>query len=101
MATIFPSNPTVGQVYQGYEWNGTAWIVIGIDLTEDYATQTYVDNAIAGFETLPNQTNNSGKFLKTDGTSPLWDNVSIGNIDGGFPDSVYGGVSPIDAGGVV
>lgn len=44
MATIFPSSPTVGQVYQGYEWNGTAWIIIGIDLTQDYATQTELNN---------------------------------------------------------
>lgn len=44
MATIFPASPTVGQVYQGYEWNGTAWIIIGIDLTQDYATQTELNN---------------------------------------------------------
>jgi hypothetical protein len=28
MATIFPSNPTLNQVYQGYIWNGEAWKVI-------------------------------------------------------------------------
>jgi hypothetical protein len=40
MATIFPSSPSVNDVYDGYRWNGTAWIIIGIDLTEDYATQS-------------------------------------------------------------
>lgn len=44
MATIFPSTPTVGQIFQGYEWNGTAWTIIGIDLTQDYATQTELNN---------------------------------------------------------
>jgi hypothetical protein len=43
MATIFPSSPTIGDTYQGYEWNGTAWIIIGIDLTQDYATQVELD----------------------------------------------------------
>lgn len=43
MATIFPSSPTIGDQYAGYEWNGTAWIIIGIDLTQDYATQTELD----------------------------------------------------------
>jgi hypothetical protein len=27
--------------------------------------------------------------------------VSFGNYDGGEPDSIYGGISPLDAGGVV
>lgn len=38
MATIFPSNPTLNQEYGGYRWNGTAWKVIGVDFTTDYAT---------------------------------------------------------------
>lgn len=29
MALNFPSNPTVGQVFQDYVWNGTAWAGIG------------------------------------------------------------------------
>lgn len=43
MATIFPANPTVGQQYQGYEWNGVSWNIIGIDLTTDYVTQAEFD----------------------------------------------------------
>jgi hypothetical protein len=38
MATIFPSSPSVNDEYAGYRWNGSAWIIIGVDLTEDYAT---------------------------------------------------------------
>lgn len=70
MATIFPLSASVGQVYEGYEYDGTSWNIIGIDLTADYAlgseltaheldttsvhgiadtsvlaTQTYADNA--------------------------------------------------------
>lgn len=123
--SIFPSSPNVGDQFSGYEWDGTAWAVIGVDLNQDYAlsseltaaladttgvhgiadtsalaTETYVTNALSGFETLPNQTNNGGKYLTTDGTNASWANVSVGNIDGGFANSVYGGVTAIDGGGV-
>lgn len=46
MATIFPTSPTIGDQYGGYEWNGTAWIIIGIDLTQDYITQAEFDGLI-------------------------------------------------------
>jgi hypothetical protein len=36
MATIFPGSASVGQIFDGYEFNGTAWDIIGIDLTADY-----------------------------------------------------------------
>lgn len=144
MATIFPANPTVGDTYQGYEWNGTAWVIIGVDLTTDYVTQlefdglidsapesldtlnelaaaldddanfattvtnalatkastTYVDNALSSFETLPDQTNNAGKFLTTDGSNASWGSPSAGNLDGGVSNSIYGGTTSIDGGGV-
>lgn len=64
MATIFPSNPTVGQIYQSYEWDGEAWVIIGIDFTKTYAV-------------YPLQTGNSGKFLTTDGTDPSWGTVDL------------------------
>ena len=37
MATIFPLSASVGQVFDGYEFDGTSWNIIGIDLTADYA----------------------------------------------------------------
>ena len=48
MATIFPANPTVGDTYQGYEWNGPAWVIIGIDLTTDYLTPTELETYLNG-----------------------------------------------------
>ena len=37
MATIFPLSASVGQVFEGYEFDGTAWNILGLDLTADYA----------------------------------------------------------------
>lgn len=39
----------------------------------------------------------SDKFLRGD---LEWADASIGNLDGGTPSSVYGGINPIDGGGV-
>jgi hypothetical protein len=36
MATIFPLSASAGQIFQGYEFDGTSWDIIGIDLTADY-----------------------------------------------------------------
>lgn len=38
--SIFPSNPQVGDEYSGKRWNGTAWEVIGVDLSRDYALES-------------------------------------------------------------
>jgi hypothetical protein len=43
MPTIFPLSASVGQVFNGYEFNGTSWNIIGIDLTEDYVTEDEFD----------------------------------------------------------
>ena len=43
MATIFPLSASVGQTFNGYEFDGISWNIIGIDLTQDYATQTELD----------------------------------------------------------
>jgi len=52
MATIFPGSASVGQIFDGYEFNGTAWDIIGIDLTADYlesstASSTYLTQVSA------------------------------------------------------
>ena len=36
MATIFPGSASAGQIFDGYSFNGTAWDIVGIDLTADY-----------------------------------------------------------------
>ena len=53
MSTIFPGSASVGQIFDGYEFNGTAWDIIGIDLTADYlesstASSTYQTVLSAG-----------------------------------------------------
>jgi hypothetical protein len=52
MATIFPGSASVGQIFDGYEFNGTAWDIVGIDLTADYlesstASSTYLTQTSA------------------------------------------------------
>jgi hypothetical protein len=52
MATIFPGSASVGQVFDGYSFDGTAWNIIGIDLTADYlelstASSTYLTQVSA------------------------------------------------------
>lgn len=38
--SIFPSNPQVGDEFSGKRWNGTAWEVIGVDLSRDYVLES-------------------------------------------------------------
>ena len=52
MATIFPGSASAGQIFDGYSFNGTAWDIIGIDLTENYleessASATYLTQVSA------------------------------------------------------
>lgn len=110
--SIFPSSPTIGDEYSGYRWDGAVWQVIGINLNADYAlsseltsaladttgvhgitdtsalaTQTYVNDAVSSFESFPDQTGESGKFLTTDGSVVSWAVVIPSTIDGGTPSS--------------
>lgn len=57
----------------------------------DVTTKQYVDTAVGSVDALPSQTGNSGKFLKTNGTSASWsdtpmikgtDYVTAGNLHG-------------------
>ena len=62
MSTVFPPNPSIGDVYDRHQWNGKSWVFTGVDLAKTYAevvggkisvdvisdsfaTQTYVDSA--------------------------------------------------------
>ena len=40
MSTIFPENPEVNDESNGYRWNGVAWQIIGIDLSQEYPVIT-------------------------------------------------------------
>jgi len=60
-------------------------------LTDGY-TKSESDARFLGIdaETLPDQSGEAGKYLKTDGTNATWESVdSIAEIDGGFANSVY------------
>lgn len=59
---------------QTFEFIGTTQV----DLS-DYAKKEYVDNAISGFEALPDQADNAGKFLTTDGTAASWSDKPLVN----------------------
>ena len=48
MSTIFPSNPNVDDIYQGYKWNGTAWKLIapntGMKVTVEVSSYGDLEN---------------------------------------------------------
>lgn len=50
-------------------------------------------DTLTGFDSLPSQTNQSGKYLTTDGTTASWATVSgaggSGDLDGGFSNSIF------------
>lgn len=67
MSTIFPGSASVGQVFDGYSFDGTAWNIIGIDLTENYleessASATYLTQVSAS-NTYLTQTSASTNYL--------------------------------------
>lgn len=66
----------IGDTGSNYTWDGTAWDKLSetVDLS-NYATKDYVEEKIAGFEALPEQTGNAGKFLQTDGSKAQWADV--------------------------
>lgn len=74
MATIFPLSASVGQIFDGYQYDGSRWLLLG------------------NKNTLPSQVGNAGKFLMTDGAELSWENVTISNdilIDGGLSGDTY------------
>jgi len=65
MATIFPSSPNVNDEYAGYRWNGSAWIIIGIDLAEDYATNNELSSHSSDTTNVHGITNTADLATKT------------------------------------
>lgn len=66
----------VNDTGSNYTWDGTAWDKLSetVDLS-NYATKDYVEEKIAGFEALPDQTGNAGKVLMTNGDKAEWADV--------------------------
>jgi hypothetical protein len=48
MSTIFPGSASVGQIFEGYSFNGTAWDLIGNEFNPTYFSPTPPDNTKAG-----------------------------------------------------
>jgi hypothetical protein len=42
--------------------------------------KTYTDNAAFAASSLPSQTGNGGKYIKSDGTAASWQNVSQADV---------------------
>jgi hypothetical protein len=76
MSTIFPGSASVGQIFDGYTFDGTAWNINGIDLTANYpeivggkisasvipdtfATVSYVDQEVGNIDLSPYLTQSS------------------------------------------
>jgi len=52
--------------------------VIDLDMIKSWTTANdWGDHANAGYAILPTQTDNNGKYLKTNGTSAVWDTIKI------------------------
>ena len=90
MATIFPSSPTIGDTYQGYEWNGTAWIIIGVDLTTDYVTQLEFDGLINSAPESLNTLNELAAALGDDANFATTVATSIGGKVSKSGDTITG-----------
>jgi hypothetical protein len=71
MATIFPGSASVGQIFDGYEFNGTAWDIIGIDLTADYLEESSASaiylNKVSASSTYLTQTSASTTYATKSG----------------------------------
>lgn len=88
-AIDFPNSPSVNDTHtvgnRTWKWNGTVWAVVR-------ATDLLVGPTGATGATGPSVTGNTGV------TGPTG-SVYV-NVDGGIPSSSYGGITPLDGGGV-
>jgi len=101
MATIFPGSASVNQIFDGYEFNGTAWDIIGIDLTADYpeivggkisasvipdtfATVSYVDQEVGNLDLSPYLTQSSASttyITQASASTTYATKTELNNID--------------------
>lgn len=101
MSTIFPGSASVGQVYNNYTFDGTAWNINGIDLTENYleessASATYL-NKVSASNTYLTQTSasttylpiESGSTVKTFSTKSNLTQVIYGSVNYNFYNATY------------
>jgi hypothetical protein len=101
MATIFPGSASVGQIFDGYEFNGTAWDIVGIDLTADYpeiidgkisasvipstfATTSYVNQQVGNINLSPYLTQSSASttyITQASASTTYATKTELNNID--------------------
>jgi len=123
MPLDFPTSPLVGDVYteglRSWQWNGRYWQ--GVTVSVGFAGSIGYTGSKGGgdikFLAGGVQLTDNLKELRIVGTGYLAtatsDVVTLSlsgggggggggspNLDGGLPDSFYGGIAPIDAGGV-
>lgn len=63
--SIFPASPIIGDRYSGYEWDGTSWNVVGVDLNAEYATASDLTAHEAGSTNVHGITDSSALATKT------------------------------------
>ena len=74
MATSFPLNPTLGQIYQGYYWDGSFWKQTGQDagfgyLEEANLQNTYLSQASASTNYLTQASASTTYLTQTSGST--------------------------------
>ena len=78
-----PQNPVNGQIYYNttdnkfYLFSNDSWEAFSTlsEISEKYYNKEQIDEIIETSATLPNQENNSGKALVTDGNDAKWENI--------------------------
>jgi hypothetical protein len=88
-AIDFPNSPSVNDTHtvgdRSWKWTGVVWAVVR-------ATDLLIGPTGATGPTGPSVTGNTGV---TGSTGAIYV-----NMDGGSPSSIYGGITPLDGGGV-
>lgn len=85
MSTIFPGSASVGQVYNNYTFDGTAWNINGIDLTENYLEESSASTIYLA------KVSASNTYLTQISASTTYINKNIGGLNLVVPTSVTGG----------
>lgn len=121
MPLDFPPSPLANEIYtennRSWQWNGRYWQAISVTagFTGSFGYTGSKGGTDISFVSVDTTLTYSLSELKFTGsgfvTTSTGNKVTVifsgggggggsGNLDGGLPDSFYGGISPFDAGGV-
>ena len=106
MSTVFPSTPSIGDVYDRHQWNGKSWVFTGVDLAKTYAevvagkvsvdvipdsfaTQTYANNAATAgvtsvIDTSPSTLNTLNELAGAIANNPSFSGTLTTLVDNKF-----------------